>query len=80
MEFRWFPVGVWDGRPHVKLGDEGAHVLQFRTQVLRMGNGYQQVGAGDGNTYVVHEYQRPMGYEWSDWQDVPIAAPEKRKA
>ena len=46
-------------------------VLQSRTQVMQIGSGYRQVGAGDGNTYV-SEYQRPMGFTWTAWQDVPI--------
>lgn len=42
-------------------------VLQFREKVMQMGR--VPVGAGDGNTYVMHE--KPMGWQWTEWKDVP---------
>lgn len=45
---------------------EKERVLQFRTQVLQIGNGYTT-----GKDGVLHEYQRPQGYVWTEWQDVP---------
>lgn len=32
IQFRWKRVGIWDGRPHVKV-DDAPCVLQFRVQV-----------------------------------------------
>ena len=32
VQFRWLPVGIWDGRPWVRVDDK-ACVLQFRVQV-----------------------------------------------
>ena len=46
--------------------------LQSRTQVLQIGNGYT---SKDG---VIHEYQRPQGYVWSEWQDVPTVPTDSR--
>lgn len=34
FQFRWLRVGVWDGEPHVQLGQMGPHVLQYRTLKL----------------------------------------------
>lgn len=44
-------------------------VLQFRTQVMRIGYGYTI----PKHTEVVHQYERPMGMTWTEWQDVPEA-------
>jgi hypothetical protein len=60
----------WLERKPIPVG-EAARVLQYRYRIMTMGNGYRQVGAGDGNTYVT-SYERPMGWTWSEWQDVPV--------
>lgn len=41
-------------------------VLQFRTQIMQIGYGYTTDGNG-----AVQRYERPMGFGWSEWQDVP---------
>lgn len=68
----------WHQRPAMnEKGDNYfERVLQYRSRVMNMGNGYRQVGAGDGNTYVA-EYQRPMGWTWSEWTDVPVSSGDR---
>jgi hypothetical protein len=76
VEFRWLErrrttgfkdhEGKWD----TVTGYMADRVLQFRTRIMTMGNGYRQAGAGDGNTFVA--YERPMGWTWGEWQDVPV--------
>lgn len=78
IELRWLetrrPLGSQDAEGNwiEQYGYAIERVLQCRTRLLNMGNGYQKVGAGDGNTFVA--YERPMGWSWSEWQDVPIEA------
>lgn len=62
----------WKIDPLVKCdpADNGIYdvrrTLQFRTQAMQMGFGYTAHPEGG-----LHQYQRPMGWKWTEWQDVP---------
>ena len=68
IELRWMTYADTKlkdehGEEHVAIGV--GPTLQFRTHVLHMGSGYQQING------IIHKQERPMGYGWSEWQDVP---------
>ena len=46
---------------------ERRRILQYRTQVMQMGMGYHSGPSG-----IIHEYERPQGWTWTEWQDVPV--------
>lgn len=67
MELRWVTRDV----PITVNGDnclQRVRVLQFRTQVMHLGYGYSE---RDG---IIHQHERPQGWSWTEWQDVPEAS------
>lgn len=66
FELRWLTRKIdYTGISQGHAPDEET-VLQFRTQVLNIGYGYG--GAAHGG---IHQYERPMGWSWTEWKDVP---------
>lgn len=75
IELRWLERCI-EVPPTYNLGYPPKHpterVLQYRTRIMTMGLGYQQAGAaGSGNNTLV-AYERPMGWTWSEWTDIPV--------
>lgn len=51
----------------VAIGPNTERVLQCRTQIMKMTTSLRRI-----SDHHYEEVEKPCGWEWSDWQDVPV--------
>lgn len=67
FELRWLREPLYTIEDGERVVDVKLR-LQYRTQVMQMGFGYSTGPSG-----IIHQYERPQGWTWTEWQDVPTA-------